>query len=70
MSNGLTINQEKQLRALRAKLATPDRLSEYELLEAAVRKFRLAQKLVGPGAGEVRKELLAQIDACLEALDA
>lgn len=70
MTNGLTINQEKQIRALRAKLVIPDKLAEYEKLAAAIRQYRRAQRLVGSDGSELRKKLLAEIDACLEALDA
>lgn len=62
----LTINQEKEIRARRAK--PPANLEQYQHLAVTVSGYRSAQRLTGPGAAEARKDLLAEIDECLEAL--
>lgn len=74
--SSLTINQEKQLRSLRAqphrKFREHDELSalqpHYEELACQVALYRRAQKLVTKEAAEVRKTLLVEIDKCLDAI--
>ncbi len=69
--NGLTINQEKQIRAQR-RLREHDSVKglrpHYEQLAKVVSQYRRAQRLAGPGAADARKELIVEIDKCLEAL--
>ncbi len=64
--SGLTINQEKEIRKRRLTPALD--VVHYQHLAVVVSRYRRAQKLTGPGAAEARKDLLAEIDACLEAL--
>ena len=66
MSNALTINQEKQIRAQRQRGYDP--IALYLQLAKHVALYRRAQKLTTKEASEVRKDLLTQIDACLEKL--
>lgn len=74
----LTINQEKQIRAL--KRANPwitatlkdgiveSKLPFYERLAKNVQLYRRAQKITGAGAAAARQDLIAEIDKCLEVL--
>jgi hypothetical protein len=76
MSTALTINQEKQIRNLRnlrdreAEHQFPANviLDNYRELAKQVSLYRRAQKLQTKEAAELRKDLLLQIDACLEKL--
>jgi hypothetical protein len=72
----LTINQEKKIRAERAGtnrvLRAHDQFAalraKYESLAHNVSQYRRAQKLNGPGSAELRRDLIIEIDKCLEAL--
>ncbi len=67
--NALTINQEKQIRKLRNP---PERafpiLDNYRELAKQISLYRRAQRLQTKEAAELRKDLLVEIDACLEKL--
>lgn len=67
MNNGLTINQEKRMRA--DKLNNPiAKLADLESFAKVVQQYRRAQRINTEGSSELRKELIQEIDTRLKAL--
>ncbi len=65
--NGLTINQEKKIRA--EKLNNPlGKLADLESFAKVVQQYRRAQKFNSSEAAELRKDLIVEIDSRLKAL--
>ncbi len=65
MNSGLTINQEKKIRADKRDSMS---LADYKLFARVVQQYRRAQKVNGPGAAELRAQLIEEIDKGLKAL--